>query len=223
MQVRLSQTQLFRGLEEEEIARLLQCLGTVRRHYEKEAVILAEGAPTEQIGLVLSGRVMISLSDVWGNNSVLGSVGPGECFAEAYACVPEEPLLVHVTAAEESWVLFLNVRRALSPCACACAAHSGLIRQLLALCAGKNLQMARRMQHTTPKTIRGRLLSYFSECVKRSGQYSFTIPYNRQQLADYLSVDRSALCSELSKMRRAGLLHYERNHFDLSSAAGLIE
>ena len=101
----------------------------------------------------------------------------------------------------------------------ACACHAGLIRNLLTLCAGKNLQLSRRMMHTSPKRIRTRLLSYFSECIKRSGSYAFDIPYNRQQLADYLNVERSALSNELSLMRQDGILRYDKNHFVVSETA----
>ena len=155
--------------------------------------------------MVLSGRVIIEMGDVWGNNSVLSSVGAGGIFAEAYACVPGEPLMVNVTAAEDTEVLLLHIGQVLEPCAKVCPRHLRLLRNLLTLSAGKNLQLSRRVLHTSPKSIRKRLLSYFSECIKRTGSYEFDIPYNRQQLADYLSVERSALSNELSLMQRDGL------------------
>ena len=127
--------------------------------------------------------------------------------------------MVNVVAAEDSTVLLLNARQVLTPCSHACACHAGLIRNLLTLCAGKNLQLSRRMMHTSPKRIRTRLLSYFSECIKRSGSYAFDIPYNRQQLADYLNVERSALSNELSLMQQDGILHYDKNHFVVSETA----
>ena len=127
--------------------------------------------------------------------------------------------MVNVVAAEDSTVLLLNARRVLTPCSHACACHAGLIRNLLTLCAGKNLQLSRRMMHTSPKRIRTRLLSFFSECIKRSGSYAFDIPYNRQQLADYLNVERSALSNELSLMRQDGILRYDKNHFVVSETA----
>ena len=106
----------------------------------------------------------------------------------------------------------------LTTCTNACPFHAKLIQNLLTVCAAKNLQLSQRILHTTPKGIRARLMSYFSECVKRAGQYSFDIPYNRQQLADYLGVDRSAMCSELSRMQREGLLTYHKNHFSVHEA-----
>ncbi len=215
MQINLANTKLFRGMEPPDIDGILGCLRAKTRAFPKGAILFPEGTVTEQIGVVLSGRVIIEMGDVWGNNSVLSSIGPGGVFAEAYACVPGEPLLVNVTAAEDTQVLLLHVGRVLEPCARVCPHHMRLVRNLLALCAEKNLQLSRRVLHTGPKSIRRRLLSYFSECIKRSGSYSFDIPFNRQQLADYLSVERSALSNELSLMRRDGLIRYEKNHFDV--------
>ena len=215
MRINLGNTPLFRGMTVPDIEEMLRCLRAVERTYKKGAVILPEGTPTEQLGVVLSGRVIIEMGDVWGNNSVLSSVGAGGIFAEAYACVPGEPLMVNVTAAEDMRALLLNIGRVLEPCANVCPRHVRLVRNLLTLCSEKNLQLSRRVLHTGPKSIRKRLLSYFSECIKRTGSYSFDIPYNRQQLADYLSVERSALSNELSLMQRDGLIRYEKNHFDV--------
>lgn len=205
----LTQTSLFSGISQADLSNLLSCLAAVERRYSKGAVILAEGEPTQWMGLVLEGRAIISCADVWGKSSILGFAEPGAVFGEAYACVPGEALLISVCAAEETRVLFLNVGKLLTVCGNACPFHARLIRNLLSISAGKNLQLSRRIFHTTPKSIRGRLQSYFSECAKKSGSLTFTLPFNRQQLADYLGVDRSAMSSELSKMQRDGLIQVQ--------------
>lgn len=205
----LTQTSLFSGISQADLSNLLSCLATVERRYSKGAVILAEGEPTQWMGLVLEGRAIISCADVWGKSSILGFAEPGAVFGEAYACVPGEALLISVCAAEETRVLFLNVGKLLTVCGNACPFHAQLIRNLLSISAGKNLQLSRRIFHTTPKSIRGRLQSYFSECAKKSGSLTFKLPFNRQQLADYLGVDRSAMSSELSKMQRDGLIQVQ--------------
>ena len=215
MRINLGNTPLFRGMTVPDIEEMLRCLRAVERTYKKGAVILPEGTPTEQLGVVLSGRVIIEMGDVWGNNSVLSSVGAGGIFAEAYACAPGEPLMVNVTAAEDTEVLLMHIGQVLEPCAKVCPRHL-----LLTLCSEKNLQLSRRVLHTGPKSIRKRLLSYFSECIKRTGSYEFDIPYNRQQLADYLNVERSALSNELSLMQRDGLIRYEKNHFAVTEQLG---
>lgn len=207
-----SNTQLFYGLKEDEITSLLGCLNAEKCSYKKGEVILSEGSITENIGIVLSGMAIISCCDIWGNNSILGNAAPGSIFAEVYACIPGQPLLVTVSAAEDTSILFMNVGRVLTTCTNACPFHARLARNLLTVCAHKSLRLSQRIQHTSSKSVRGRLLSYFSECAKHAGSNSFLIPYNRQQLADYLNVDRSTMCNELSKMQKDGMIEYERNH-----------
>lgn len=211
MSILLSNTQLFRGISEQEIQSLMHCLQVSTSIYRRGETILGEGTVTENIGIVLSGMALISCGDIWGNTSILGNVAPGEVFAEVYACIPGQPLLISVSAAENTEVMFMNVGHVLKTCSNACPFHSKLIQNLLSVCARRSLQLSQRISHTNTKSIRGRLMSYFSECAKQSGSNAFTVPYNRQQLADYLSVDRSAMCNELSKMRRDGLIEYERN------------
>ena len=213
----LSRTPLFLGAQPEEVAAMLSCLGAERRRYAKGDRIYRTGDVVTALGIVLSGGVLIENNDFWGNTTVLDRVEPGQIFAETYACSPGEPLMVDVEAAEPTEVLFLDVSRVLQTCPRACGHHSRLIRALLALSAQKNLDLSRKIFHTASKTIRGRLLSYLSYQARRSGSPSFTIPFNRQQLADYLNVERSALSNELSKMQRDGLLVVERNRFTLTS------
>ena len=210
--MKLSNTQMFRGLGEEEITSLLGCLNAGKRSYKKGEIILSEGSITENVGIVLSGMAMITCSDIWGNASLLGEVSPGSVFAEVYACIPGQPMLVTVAAVEDTSVLFMNVGRVLTACTNACPFHARLAQNLLTICAHKSLRLSLRIQHTSSKSIRGRLMSYFSECAKRSGSNSFFIPYNRQQLADYLNVERSTMCNELSKMQREGVIEYEKNY-----------
>lgn len=213
--VQLSKTALFRGAAPREVEEMLACLGGRRRSFAKGEIIYRTGERVTALGLVLTGSVLIQSSDLWGNTTVLDSVGPGQIFAETYACAPEEPLMVDVVAAEPTQVLFLTVERVLTVCSHTCAHHARLVRNLLALSAQKNLNLSRKIFHTSARSIRGRLLSYLSEQAVRSGSRSFTIPYNRQQLADYLNVDRSALSNELGKMAREGLLRTERSRFTL--------
>lgn len=207
---------IFDGINEKELPALLECLHAEYKTYKKGEMIFTEGEIIDRMGIVISGMAVMESSDAMGNNSVIGSAGPGAVFAETYACMKNEPLMVSVSAAEKSEILFLNINRIFGACSDQCGFHSRLTRNLLTVCAGKNLQLSRRILHTSSKTIRGRLMSYFSECVKKHGS-SFDIVYNRQQLADYLGVDRSAMCHELSKMQSEGIINYSRNHFTVNT------
>ncbi|WP_178624339.1 cyclic nucleotide-binding domain-containing protein [Frisingicoccus sp.] len=221
----LSKTVLFRGMTGTDIENMLDRLGAKQRHFSKGDIIFQAGDVIRSLGLVLSGHVNIENDDIWGNKSILDNIGPGQVFAETYACIPGEPMMVSVVASEAVDVLFLNVGQGIQNSSGENPGWGRLIQNLLAVSAQKNLNLSRRIFHTSPKSIRGRLLSYLSYQAARQRSLQFTIPFNRQQLADYLSVDRSAMSNELSKMQREGLLTVNRNYFVLKVEAsdyGLI-
>lgn len=219
----LSHTMLFQGISSEEIQAILECLDVKQRSYDKGETIYAAGECVQSMGLVLSGSVQIESDDLWGNKSILDRVSAGAGFAETYACLPDEPMMVRAVAAEKSQIVFLRMARLMQPCEMRCAGHRKLSANLLRISAQKNLILSRRIFHTTPKTIRGRLVSYLSFQAAREGRDEFTIPFNRQQLADYLSVDRSALSNELSKMQKEGLLRVHKNRFAVEKRGFLSE
>lgn len=211
----LAKTPLFRGTTPEEVQTMLSCLQAERKTYKKGELIYRMGDIVHSMGLILSGSVSIENDDIWGNRSILDTARTGQVFAEAYACVPAEPMMVSVVAAETTEVLFFNVNRILSVCSNHCSHHNKIIQNLLSISARKNLNLSRRIFHTSAKSIRGRLSSYLSYQAMQNESREFDIPFSRQQLADYLSVDRSALSNELSKMQKEGLLQVNRNHFVL--------
>ena len=210
----ISQTMLFRGCSEEDIRAMEKHLDFKTRKYKKENTILSEGSVITDIGLVLSGSVRIVHNDLWGNKSILGIVGMGDIFAEAYACIPGEPMMIDVAANEDCEILFINIPRLFTSCT-VCESQNQMIRNLLMISARKNLQLSRRSLHTSPKTIRGRLLSYFSQQILAQGSSKIVIPFDRQQLADYLNLDRSALSKELGKMKKEGIIEYRKNTFEI--------
>lgn len=211
----LADCPLFAGTSEEELRVMLDCLGGYRKKYHKEEILFHAGDIIHTLGIVLSGSIHIETNDFWGNKSILDHIRPGEIFAETYACLPSQPMLVNAVAACSSEILFLDIRKVLHVCSSSCTFHNRLIQRLVSITAQKNLQLAQRTLHITPKTIRERLISYLSAQSLSFGSKSFSIPFNRQQLADYLNVDRSALSNELSKMQKEGILTYEKNTFEL--------
>ena len=212
----LAGTPLFHDLTPAQIRQALSSLNARAKSYGRNAPILRAGDTTHRMGLVLSGGVRIEHDDAWGGKSVFSHVGPGGMFGETYACLPGQPLLVTAVAAQPSQVLLLDARPLRSG-GLGDPALSQVLANLLQVSLRKNLELSRRMLHTSAKTIRGRLLSYLSEQALLSGGRQFTIPFNRQQLADYLGVDRSALSNELSKLRRDGMLACSRSTFTLHS------
>ena len=211
----LRKTMLFREMTDDEIMSALSHLSASEKSYQKGEIILHSGSFTDKMGLVLDGSVSIENNDIWGNRTILSNISKGQFFAETYAYLNDEPLLVDVTANEDCRILFLS----------ADALHaandswrSKIISNLLMVSLHKNLVLSGRSFHISPKTIRGRVMSYLNSLYIKTGKLDLRIPFDRQQLADYLSVDRTALSKELSKMKEDGLIDYHKNHFVIRSS-----
>lgn len=194
---------------------MLACLRAEKKDFPKDAFLMRTGDTAESIGLVLSGSVLVIQEDVWGNRNILSKADAGQTFAAAYACAPGSIMNVSVAAETPVTAMFLNVKRVLNVCPSACAHHSRMIRNLLGELAEKNLRFSEKLSHMGQRTTRAKLMSYFSAEAQRLGKYEFDIPFSRQQLADYLAVERSGLSLELGKMHREGLLDFHKSHFVL--------
>lgn len=205
------------GMDESAIEEMLLCLSARTQTFGRNETILRSGEQVSSVGMVLSGLAFVEREDFWGNRSIFSEISPGMIFAETYACLSQVPIETSVIASEETTVMFLNVRKILTICTSACSFHSRLIQNLLTTLAQKNMTLTRKIQHISLKTIRDRLLSYLSFESFKAGSSVFEIPFNRQQLADYLSVDRSALSSEISKLQREGILSCDKNKFKILS------
>ena len=208
-------SQLFSGVSEEEVIAMLSCLKAERKDFPKDAFLLRAGDTAESIGLVLSGSVLVIQEDIWGNRNILSKAGLGQTFAAAYACAIGSRLNVSVIAETPVTVMFLNVKRILNVCPSACSHHSRIIRNLLGELAEKNLRFNEKLTHMGQRTTRSKIMSYLSAEAQRLGKYEFDVPFSRQQLADYLGVERSGLSLELGKMRSEGLLDFRKSHFVL--------
>lgn len=210
-------SRLFSGIAEEELEKMLNCLEGKTKYFSKGEYILRSGDTVEALGLMVSGTAFIIQEDFWGNRNILSSIEQGQCFGETFACAPGAVLNVSVVTQSRAAVLFLNVKRILAMCPSACTYHSRIIRNLLADLADKNLLFNEKVTHLGQRTTRAKLLSYLSAEAKRHNSAEFDIPFSRQQLADYLSVERSGLSLELCKMRNEGLLEFHKSHFLLKA------
>ncbi len=209
----LQQSMLFRGMIELEITKALQVLEAHEKSFQKGETLLIAGTITERMGLVLEGSVTIESNDAWGNRTIISHVGQGQVFAETYALLENEPMLVDVTASEDCRVLFLrsgriqSLKNSLEPWTLK------YITNLLTISMHKNLILSGRSFHTAPKTIRGRVMAYLNSVSLQKHSREFDIPFDRQQLADYLNLERSALSKELGKMQKDKLIFCKKNHF----------
>lgn len=211
----LKRTKLFSGVTEDEISAMLGCLQAKLYSYKKGEYVFRQGEYIENITILLEGNLHIQNDDYWGNRSIINIIGIGEMFGEAYATPDSGVLLNDVVAVEDSTVIFFNIRRILTVCSSTCKFHSMVVQNLFFAISEKNQKLVQKIGHMSKRSIKEKLISYLSEEAKRQNSATFTIVFNRQQLADFLSVDRSAMSKELCKMRDEGLLTFEKNKFTL--------
>lgn len=211
----LERTKLFAGLSYEETEKMLRCLNAKQRAFKKGELVLRQGESVKSIMVLAEGKLHIQRDDHWGNRSIISIIGVSEMFGEAYAAPDSGAMLNDVLAVEDSVVLCFVMERLISVCPEACSFHSAVVRNLLFAISEKNRKLVQKLGYISERTTREKLIAYLSDEAKRNNSNSFSIPFNRQQLADYLSVDRSALSNELSKMRNDGLLKFCKNRFEL--------
>ena len=211
----LQKTKMFAGVKEDDISAVLSCLGARLYNYQKGDYVLRQGDHLSDITILVKGSLHIQKDDYWGNRSILGQISEGEMFGEAYAAPESGALQNDVVAVEDSAVIFFDVKRILTTCPSACRFHAAVVQNLFFAISEKNRKLVQKLGHMSKRTTREKLISYLSEEAKRQNRAYFTIPFNRQQLADFLSVDRSAMSNELCKMRDEGLIAFKRNEFRL--------
>lgn len=211
----LARSPLFKDIKEEDAEALLRCLSPYQIRYKKGEYIFRMGEKIASFGLVLKGLVHIIREDYWGNRALITDVSPGDLLGESFSCSENKVLTVSAVAAEDTDIMHLDVDRIMSTCSNSCTFHNRLIRNLVTILAEKNFHLTTKITHMSQRRMREKLLSYLSDQSTKKGGASFDIPFNRQELADYLSVDRSALSAELSRLQDEGILKYQRNHFTL--------
>ena len=211
----LKKCALFASIEEENLLKMLTCLGARIVTFDKKYTIFAEGSPAKHIGIVLSGSVQIVQIDYYGNRSILSEAGQGEVFAEAFACAEVRALPISAIANEPCDIMLINCDHILHTCHNGCGFHQQLIYNLMKDLASKTILFLQRIEVTAKRTTREKLMTFLALQARKAGSNAFTIPFDRQELADYLEVDRSGLSAEISKLQREGVLVSQKNRFTL--------
>ncbi len=214
----LTGTPLFRGISVADLDSLLRCLSARRRKYAKNETVLLAGDEARYVGVVLAGNVRITREDLLGNRAILAQAGPGELFAEAFSLAKAASMPVTVISAVESDVLLLEGSHLTGTCSRCCMFHARLVENMMTILAQKNMLLTEKMEVLTKRSTRDKLLAYLNGQANKAGSLTFDIPFNRQELADYLCVDRSAMSSELGRLQNEGVLTFVRNRFALCRA-----
>ena len=206
---------LFEGLSGETVRQVLGCVKPVRRCFESGESVFNEDDECSLLGIVLKGALHIIRDDYWGNRTIVARLESGMIFGETFACAELKKLPVSVIAVERSEILLLDFKRIIKVCSNACEFHTRLIKNMVANLAHKNVQLMEKIECISQRNTRSKILSYLSVNAKRRKSAVIEIPFNRQEMADYLSVERSALSAELCRMRDEGLLTFNKNKFQL--------
>lgn len=208
---------IFDGIGDDDLSAMLGCLNAKVKKYEKNQVIIAEGQRVTDIGIVLSGAVQIVSVDYFGNKNIVTQIEPSHIFGEAFVCAEVMSVPISAAASEDSEIMLIDGKRVMGPCCNSCEFHTRLIANLMKNLAMKNLTLNRKIEITSKRTTREKLMTYLLWQAKSQGSDSFTIPYDRQELADFLQVDRSGLSAEIGKLRREGIIECNRSRFTLLS------
>lgn len=211
----LRQTALFNGVNEKETEALLQHMEAKKRRFDKGNFVFYAGDNINVIGIMLSGLAHIVQEDYWGNRNILTTIQPGQLFGEAFAALPEAKAIVDVIIIEKGEILFISVDSLMNSENALPSAARKVLRNLMGLLAQKNLLLAQKIRYISQRSTRQKLMAYLSDEARTHRASTFTIPFNRQQLADFLSVDRSAMSAELSRMKKDGLIDYKKDEFTL--------
>lgn len=211
----LRTTSIFAGMPDTEILSVLDCMGAAVSSHVKDSYILRVGDTTDSMGLLLTGSAFVIQEDIWGHRNIMTKICPGETFAEPFAASRGAVLNLSVTACEDCCILNLNVGRILTVCPSACGYHTHVIQNLVSVLAKKLLLFNDKISHMSKRTTKDKLLSYLSLEAQKQGKLSFDIPYDRQQLADFLCVERAAMSVEISKLQKEGLITTRKKHFTL--------
>ena len=211
----LEKCPLFKGLAEKEIVAILDCLNAKTKSYTRGSYVFEAGQKVISIGIVTSGCVNIVQDDFWGNRTILASVGPNDIFGEAFSCADILEMPVSAICVEKSEIMLIDYRKVATTCTSACVFHTKLIGNMISILANKNVMLTKKIEHISKRNTREKILSYLSEQARQNQKSSFTIPFDRQGLADYLAVDRSAMSYVLSKLRDEGIIKYNKNEFEL--------
>ena len=214
----LKQCSLFKGIDPAEIEKLLNCLKSHEKTYQKNETIIRQGDIIHEIGLVLDGQAHIYHIDIWGNKTIISEIKASEFFLESYACALQQEIDLNVVATEITTILFLDISHLIRSCQHSCSFHHKIIQNLLSIVSNKNVLLTQKIHHLTRRTTQEKILSYLNSQALKNNSLTFEIPFNRQQLADYLAVERSALSSELSKLQKNGIIAYKKNTFQLKKS-----
>jgi len=193
----------------------LACLNSKVKKYNKGDFIFIEGDFIDSIGIILEGNIKIIREDYFGNKNIIANLFQGDLFGEAFAFSNTNSIPVSVECSTDCIILFLDSNRIISPCEKTCSFHNSLIFNLVHIIAIKNIKLNNKINLLTKPTTRDKVMEFLYSESKKQGSNEIIINFNRQEMADFLSVNRSALSNELSKLKKEQIIDFSKNKFIL--------
>lgn len=212
---KIKKSKIFEKISEADIKALHFCFKTKVLNVKKGEILIDEDQPFESIVLVLDGHLRTVITDYYGTNSILADYYSGDAVGVEEAFSGSTVAQYTLVAMEDTQVLTMNKYRVIQPCDNMCPRHTQLQNNLVKIISQKNIELMQKFNHITKHSTRDKVLAYLQYISKKQNSKYFDIPFNRQELAEYLSVDRSALSFELSKMKKDGIIDFNKNHFML--------
>lgn len=211
----LQSSSIFSDINESDILAMAHCFNIRIKNFTKNSVIVESGKPLEDIILILKGGAIIQSYDTNGEISILMKLQSGDVFGVEGAYAGEESYADDLVASEKTTVAFLSRHRLCTPCENRCKRHIKLARELMTIMANKNFVLLNKIACMSKKTIREKVLYYLqNESLKNNTAY-FDIPFNKTELASYLSVDRSALSKELNNLKREKVIDFDKKRYHI--------
>lgn len=212
---KMKNSKIFEEISENDLKALHFCFKTRVKTVKKGEVLIDESEPFDSIVLVLDGHLRSEINDYFGNTSILADYLAGETVGVEEAFSGSTIAQYTLIAMEDTQVLTMNKYAVMKPCDNMCPRHTKFQNNLVKIISQKNIELMQKFNHITKPSTKEKVLSYLQYISKQQNSKYFDIPFNRQELADYLSVDRSALSFELSKLKQQGILDFTKNHFML--------
>lgn len=211
----LKKVKLFEDIEVDELSSMLNCLQPKIVYYQKnEYITIAENEYTG-VGIVVRGEVMVTKENAAGDRLMMAKLKENNMFGEMIAFSNNGKWPATVVASTDCAVLFITPQKIVGNCPKMCIGHRMLIQNMLKIVSQKALQLNRSIEYLSMKSIRTKVSAYLLDQYNILGKTRFTIPFKRNELAEYLNVSRPSLSREIIKMKQEAIIDFDKSTFDI--------
>ncbi len=206
---------LFKDIETNSILSITSEWYSKIESYDKDNFIFLEGETLKNIGIILLGSAQIITYDFYGNKNIIASLEKSQLFGEAFVCALKNTMPMNVLATENTKVLFINYKEMTKIKNTNSLIIDKIKNNMLKIISEKNILLNKKIDLLSKRSTKEKILAYLYSVSKNAKSKTFTINLNRQELADFLSIERTAMSSKLSSLQREGVIKYDKNNFEI--------